>query len=533
MMRKLLIVLLLYPVLAQDLYAQGMTRSNGLGFRANFWNITGRPLKISYSAASQESNVDISGTGGTLYFFTRIHNNLFFDLTLEAVASVQTLTGLNTFDPTRVNVVMPILAGVHYDLLSSGLRSSVLPYISAGMGPYWVQKGSSSIQTTEPEFESNLEAEFLYGAYGGLGTNILITDWMALNLDLKYHLVNFDVNQKYSGLDFGFGLSFMWGSKREMFQLQDIKVIVQDIYPAYYQFYNTYPIALVSVKNIATFPIEVNVRSTVDNYSERPAESGFVQILQDEVADIPVHALFGPHLLQSANRKPAVLDIEIEGRAGQIEKKDFSTQILIHSRNAWNGDMDKLVYFVTPDEAQVFTMNRGIVNQLEFDSAKEVESVAKALAVFNALRDKGIVYHRDPNIPFYKDDRVQFAVETLSIGSGDCDDLVVLYASCLESLGIRTAFVEVRDPDQEIAHLYLLFDAGIPPEEGDKISSNEKRFVVRAGNSRFKTIWLPVETTLIERGFDIAWENGAMTYLEEGILRNGLAEGWVRVIDVN
>jgi hypothetical protein len=136
-------------------------------------------------------------------------------------------------------------------------------------------------------------------------------------------------------------------------------------------------------------------------------------------------------------------------------------------------------------------------------------------------------------MPFYKDDRVQFALETLHIGSGDCDDLVVLYASCLESLGIRTAFVQVQDPEQEIAHLYLLFDTGIPPEQGYKISSNEKRFVIRSGNSRHKTIWLPVETTLIEEGFDVAWEKGALAYLEEGVVRNGLAEGWVRVIDVN
>ena len=151
-------------------------------------------------------------------------------------------------------------------------------------------------------------------------------------------------------------------------------------------------------------------------------------------------------------------------------------------------------------------MNRTIVSELEVDTEQDVESVVKANTVFNTLKEKGIRYHRDPNVAFYRDDRVQFAVETLRLGNGDCDDLVVLYASCLESLGIRTAFVEVKDPKREIAHLYLLFDTGIPPEEGHRISTNEKRFVVRSGNSRFDTIWLPIETTVIDQGFEKAWK---------------------------
>jgi hypothetical protein len=499
----------------------------------NFWNITNRPTQINLRAGEENPNVDISGVGGTLFFFTRIHNNLFFDLNFEAVASVTTIPGSDNNDSSHVNVVIPILVGVHYDLLPSHLTSSVQPYLSAGMGPYWVQKGQGSFASDQTDVEGSFEAEFLYGGYAGLGTNILFTDWMALNLDLKYHLVDFTTSNKYSGLDFGLGLNFMWGSKRELFQLQDIKVIVKDVYPAYYQFYNTYPIALVTIKNLASHPIEVNVRSEIDFYSERPAESGFTEIPAGEIADIPVNAIFGPRLLKSGDNKPAILDIEVEGRAGQTEKKDYSTQIVIHSRNAWNGDMDKLVYFVTPNDDQIFTMNRNIVNELEIDTEKEVESVIKAHTVFNTLRDRGIKYHRDPNIAFYKDDRVQFAVETLRLGNGDCDDLAVLYASCLESLGIRTAFVEVRDPNQDIAHLYLLFDTGIPPEEGYRISTNEKRFVTRSGNSRNDTIWLPVETTVIDQGFEKAWEIGALAYLEEGIVRNGLSEGWVRVIDVN
>lgn len=511
---------------------QGMTRSTGIGVRVNFWNITNRATTINVRTQDMETAVDVSGAGGTLYFFSRVHNNLFMELQFEAVAAVQTLTRINRPDSTKVDVLMPILFGMRYDLLSTRLTSKFQPYISLGGGPYWNQRSQGEVDTQNPGVEQSFESEFLYGIYTGLGTNFLIKDWFALNLDLKYHFVDLETANKFSGLDFGLGVSFMWGTKRELFQLKDIKVIVPDIYPAYYQFYNTYPIALVSVKNIAGFPIEVNVRSNIANYSERPAESGFVDIPPGETADIPIVALLGAKILQAAANKPAVLDIRIESRAGRTVTREYSAPIVIHSRNAWNGDMDKLVYFVTPDNNVLLSMTRSIAEKERSAEKDDITHLIQARAIFNYLKTQGVFYQADPNIPFYQDDRVQYAFETLQIGSGDCDDLVVLFASCLESLGIRTAFVEVRDPKQVLAHLYLLFDTGLAADQAHQISSNPKRFVIRSGPGRHKTVWIPIETTLVDRGFDQAWETGALAYLEEGILRNGLAEGWVRVIDV-
>jgi len=144
----------------------------------------------------------------------------------------------------------------------------------------------------------------------------------------------------------------------------------------------------------------------------------------------------------------------------------------------------------------------------------------------------GTHYRSDPNILFYQDDRVQYAMETIDQKGGDCDDLVILYASLLESLGIHTAFVEIRDPEKTIAHLYLLFATGLTAEQGHLISSNEKRFVLRDKLSGQKEIWIPVETTLIEKGFEEAWKMGATEYLKDAIIRNGLEQGWVKVIDV-
>ena len=152
--------------------------------------------------------------------------------------------------------------------------------------------------------------------------------------------------------------------------------------------------------------------------------------------------------------------------------------------------------------------------------------------LFDTLRAMRLRYRSDPNIPFYRDDRVQYPAETLQLGGGDCDDLVVLYASLLESVGIATAFVQVRDPEAELAHLYLLFDAGVGPADGHRVSANPKRYVLRENGDGRAKIWIPVETTRVGEDFEQAWSAGALQYLEAGQLRNGLAEGWVTIIDM-
>jgi outer membrane protein W len=536
MKRRLIAIVVIFVATFSNssLFAQGISRSSGIGLRTSFWNMaehTGRFSVSSGLSGNQQSSFDIGGLGAWLYFFSRLHNNWFLEFNLGAVARLRIEDNQFTDTNTDVTTVIPFLLGVRHDLLSTRFASAFQPYLSAGAGPYWTTAITVQNELTGEENVVG-ETKTKFGAYAGGGTNVVLSSWFALNFDVKYHFVDFQAGKNESGIEFGLGFGFMWGSKREIFRIKETKVIVRDIYPAYYQFYNTYPLALVSVRNFAGYPIEVNVRSSMRGYSERPKDSGFVRIERGETKDIPVTVIFGPRLRQVAQREPAVLDLNVEARAGGKHTKETSAQIMIHTRNAWNGEMDKLGFFVTPEDEDLLRLSRQIVGEMpdrEHDSAGNL-NITKA--VFEELGKMGIRYRRDPNIPFYKDDRVQYAGETLKLRSGDCDDLVVLFSSLLESLGINTAFVEVRDPEKEIAHLYLIFDSGVPAVQGHLISSNEKRYLLRERASGHRTIWIPIETTLVERGFEEAWKAGALQYQQDGLLRGGSAEGWVQIIDV-
>lgn len=510
--------------------AQGISRSSGIGLRVSYWDIAGSPTRFSVSGAGTQAVYDFSGFGTSLYFFSRVHNNWFLEFSFGAVARIHAEENGLLNENVDVAATVPFLLGLRYDLLSSRSASSFQPYVTGGVGPYWSTAFTVRNQVTGEEVAG--EADLRFGAYAGGGINFVLLSWFALNLDLKYHFVDFQRTKEPSGAEFSLGFSFMWGRKREVFQIKETKVVVRDIYPAYYQFYNTYPLALVSVKNMAGYPIEVNVRCYVKGYSERPKDSGYTRIERGETKDIPVTAIFGSNLRDVSRRTAAVLDLEVEARAGSSHKKATSAEIMVHNRNAWNGEMDKLGFFITPDDENVLKLSRKLAKEDASRDSTGAENVRLAKTIFDALTEMDIQYHRDPNIPFYRDDRVQYASETLKLRHGDCDDLVVLYASLLESAGIKTAFVEVQDPEKEIAHLYLLFDSGVPSSLSDLVSSNEKRYVIRENSRGNGTIWIPVETTLMASGFDEAWKAGALEYLQDGLVRRGIAENWVRIIEV-
>ncbi len=513
------------------------SRANGIGVRASYWNVGNQSVR--WNLSERQSTFDISGVGGWLNYFSRVSNHWYLDFNLGAIARIKSEETADTNAKVEVSVLVPFLFGARYDLLPTRVSSSFQPYLAAGFGPYW--NSSIHVQDRITAEEVSGEAKLQLGGYAGGGLNLVMMSWLAWNFELKYHFVGLETRGNFeklvydksaSGFEFGLGLAFMWGHKRELFRLKGAHVIVNDLYPAYAQFYSTYPLAFVTVQNVAGYPIEVNVQSLISGYSERPKDSGFMRLAKGETKDIPVTAILGPQLRRTTQRTKAVLDLKIEARAGGKAQKEISAPIMIHSRNAWNGEIDKLGFFVTPEDDAVLRFGRALQSTRLLRDSIRVENLRLAAAVFDSLQSLRIRYQRDPNIPFYKDDRVQFATETLALRSGDCDDLTVLYASLLEGLGIHTAFVDAQDLQKPLGHVYLMFEAGVEANAGELISSNPKRYVLRENQNGRPTLWIPIETTLLAQGFEEAWKAGALEYLQDGVLRNGLNEGWVNVIEV-
>ena len=308
--------------------------------------------------------------------------------------------------------------------------------------------------------------------------------------------------------------------------------MLTDIFPASQPLYAFRPVGKARVRNTSSKPIDAKVSFFAESLMDAPTETKPCTIAPDDVAEIPFFAVFSSAL--RSVRSLFVSDADVRVSTAQSDDYDdrYQTRLLVRGRNDWNGDVDLLKYFVIPDDPDVLTFTRGSLHQAQVSldtTSAELQNIQKVRVIFNKFA-KHITYISDP---MKSHDLVQYPGETLSLHGGDCDDIAVCVSSMLASVGISSAFVDVVPPDHpDSAHIYLLFDTGVPASGAGRISENPKRYVLRRSGTGPQTVWIPVETTALTKSFDDAWETGAREYFNDVEISLGIVRGWVRIVDL-
>jgi len=170
---------------------------------------------------------------------------------------------------------------------------------------------------------------------------------------------------------------------------------------------------------------------------------------------------------------------------------------MVYSKKAVDWDNDQaVVAFMTPRESSVSQFARKVVT----GGAGGSTLMNNAVGALEGLKSLNFRYVKDPSGASRSQtlDYVQFPRETLKARTGDCDDLTVLYASVLESIGIETAMVLVP------GHIFMAFATDARATSAHQISFNSNDYLVDDGR-----VWIPIEATLIPQGFVKAWSHGA------------------------
>lgn len=170
--------------------------------------------------------------------------------------------------------------------------------------------------------------------------------------------------------------------------------------------------------------------------------------------EIPMYADFSQEILKfSENGKISgelVVDYEFLGKKKQAVQ---NVVLSVYNRNAffWT-DPGALAAFVSPDTPEVLTFAKyvaGVVNGLSYSGMNT--PIQTAAAMVEGLRLSGIRYSNDTVTPYetfhagYDMDLIQYPLQTMNCLSGDYDDIGILLASCLESVGISTGFLPMED----------------------------------------------------------------------------------------
>jgi hypothetical protein len=182
----------------------------GISLRGTYWSIRNQDAMIRVNSRGfGGSRVDVGGAGGWITFFSGIGERGGIEFSIGAVGrAVVTEDGLFS-DEVKVSAAMPVLLGFQYPLFGDRGASAFQPYVSAGCGPYIL----SRVDVLDPVFsagEVTVKNRMRPGMYGAVGGYFLMARWFGVQGEMRYHWVNFNANDAYSGVELGMGLAFFW-----------------------------------------------------------------------------------------------------------------------------------------------------------------------------------------------------------------------------------------------------------------------------------------------------------------------------------
>lgn len=281
-------------------------------------------------------------------------------------------------------------------------------------------------------------------------------------------------------------------------------VELAEIFSNSYKIYETEGLGTVRLSNNTRDALsKIKLVFAVKDYMDFPAEVE-VTLGPRETKEIPLKAIFNNQLL-TLTEDTAIQSSLTASYYRNQELKSFSLnhplKVFEKHRITWDVSA-RFAAFVTPKDPVILEYGRAVVTQF----GDVADPLLHAGMLFDALGMHGLTYLQDPSNPYQETsgttdfvDYLQYPRETLQRKSGDCDDLVGLYAALLESIGLRTMTVAVP------GHMFLIFSPGYLP--GTAPDGLADLFVEHDG-----TLWVPVEVTRVGSPFMQAWESGVKSY---------------------
>lgn len=343
---------------------------------------------------------------------------------------------------------------------------------------------------------------------------------------------SFNQNNQYQ-----LGLSYSPEMITKHVKIVQIEKITDNIYPVLINKYINQPIAYVKVFNSSTESKNIKAVLEIDKYINGRSETGYFEVPAKEIISIPLYAFFNDKInnIDNIELNDGTIKIYSDNLGSYQDKSRI--RFIYHEKHSWNGNANDLIYYLTPSKQDIIRYTRKILaenSNFLSKTEKKLRKFFQAKILFNEF-SKNISYINDPDTKKQMTDKVQFADETINLRSGDCEDLVVLYSTFLNSIGISTAFVDINysETEQNFAHIYMLIDTEIHENDRNLVSTNEKRYIIRKSKSGFNTVWIPIETIQISNGFNKAWETGAMQFYQDYNIKLGKVKNWMKIIDVN
>jgi tetratricopeptide (TPR) repeat protein len=344
--------------------------------------------------------------------------------------------------------------------------------------------------------------------------NFVLSPSLSLGLNVGYEMYYADpILLQGLGVSVNAGWSFVGRSKSANIAFKD--VIFDPIFPVFYKYYDENPLGTITIKNdengtITNLKVSFYARRYMDNAKECIVVD---KMQKGEEVVVPLYALFSDKILEVTEGTKVNAEIFVSyDYLGDELQGSISETVRVFDRNAmtWD-DSRKAAAFVTAKDPTILRFSKKFAADIREGSNRAINSNFRmGMGLFEALAVAGVGYVVDPKTPYIEFSRnrlaldyLQFPSQTLYYKAGDCDDLSILYAAILESIGIETAFITVP------GHIYTAFALDIPPEEAKKMFRIPSDLIYQNNNA-----WVPVEVTALKDDFLKAWQVGADLWRE-------------------
>lgn len=427
---------------------------------------------------------------------------------LNSGASMPDYEQKNTWDHTHIFAGIGL--GFSYRI-NKEFETGIEIFASAGQSTY-----PNRVVDSDGQWYPVGEWGFSAGANGKITLNPTYSFSIDVLPTFRYDMSLGNIDD-FDGLYFGLGFAahYRFGQDPDSPQteVRALKFSIDDFPPVFAAMQKNYveePITYITLTNTEKSPLNnLEVNFDQAGYMDSPTLSyELEELAAGESVDVPVYASFNDAVFSTVDVIPLNGEIltTYEYR-GQVVTQNRSVTFNLQDKNAliWDDDR-KVAAFITPKDSAVRNFASFVADRSSDENTQLLpDQMEKAMQVYHALAALNLGYQSDPASPFVEArgnslviDTVSLPRETLARGTGDCDDITVLYNSMLESINVKSGIVTVP------GHIYSAVDTGLKPREYKRIHPD--RDMTLAFN---ESLWVLVEITMIgKKGFTEAWRKG-------------------------
>jgi tetratricopeptide (TPR) repeat protein len=345
---------------------------------------------------------------------------------------------------------------------------------------------------------------FWFRAYASAGFRF--SPYITLAATGGYILFNYPQEPIYTGISAGLSFQFAIDTQVSVGNIAVSLDQPEPVFPLFYSIYKQASIGTLTVVNNETAEIrDVSVSFRAGKYTSSLMLCGSVPSIQKHASSrVQLYADFSDVIqnFTENGKMPGelVITYELLGAARNISK---TIVVPVYNRNTvrWT-DNSVIASYISPKAPEVLDYSKYIVGIAREKLRTGLNrNMQFAMYLYEGLKVGGITYSNDastPYVSFHKNadslDYIQYPFQTLAYHSGDYDDLGILYAAALESVGVRAAIIPL-DNDFVVA-----FSLGITAADAESLFASMDNIL-----SIQDEIWIPVSMATFREGFVNSW----------------------------